>query len=115
LYAPVCPTPTRYDPHINGGFRLQKATLDFRPRQAVQKGFQVCTHAIGDAGNRATLDAYQAALGENPSIHDPRLRIEHAQVLASPDIVRFSRLGVIPSMQPTHATSDIAWADNRVG
>lgn len=47
--------------------------------------------------------------------HDPRLRIEHAQVLAPEDIPRFARLGVIPSMQPTHATSDMKWAEARLG
>jgi predicted amidohydrolase YtcJ len=84
-------------------------------RQSLQKGFQVCTHAIGDAANRMTLDAYERALRETPAARDPRLRIEHAQVLAPQEIPRFSRLGVIPSMQPTHATSDMAWAEKRVG
>ena len=81
----------------------------------MQKGFQVCTHAIGDAANRATLDAYEKALHETPSAHGPRLRIEHAQVVAPADIPRFSQLGVVPSMQPTHATSDMPWAKKRVG
>jgi predicted amidohydrolase YtcJ len=84
-------------------------------RESLKKGFQVCTHAIGDAANRWTLDAYAQALRETPSARDPRLRIEHAQVLAAEDIPRFSQLGVIPSMQPTHCTSDMAWAEKRVG
>jgi len=84
-------------------------------RRSLEKGFQVCTHAIGDAANRMTLDAYQKALGEIRAARDPRLRIEHAQVLAPEDISRFAQLGVIASMQPTHATSDMAWAEKRIG
>jgi len=84
-------------------------------RRALEKGFQVCTHAIGDAANRMTLDAYARALSESPQARDSRLRIEHAQVLSPVDIARFAQLRVIPSMQPTHATSDMAWAEKRVG
>jgi len=81
----------------------------------LDKGFQVCTHAIGDAANHFTLDAYARALKDSPRTHDARLRIEHAQVLAPADIPRFAKLGVIPSMQPTHCTSDMGWAEKRVG
>ncbi len=84
-------------------------------RQSLQKGFQVCTHAIGDAANRMTLDAYERALKQLPQRRGARLRVEHAQVLAPADIPRFARLGVIPSMQPTHCTSDMGWAEKRVG
>jgi predicted amidohydrolase YtcJ len=84
-------------------------------RRALQTGFQVCTHAIGDAANRSTLDAYAQAEKEVPNAHDPRLRIEHAQVLSPEDIPRFAKLGVIASMQPTHATSDMPWAEKRLG
>ncbi|HKW67790.1 MAG TPA: amidohydrolase [Terriglobales bacterium] len=84
-------------------------------RRALQRGFQVCTHAIGDRANRLVLDAYERALREVPTARDPRLRIEHAQVLFPQDIPRFSRLGVIASMQPTHCTSDKAWAEARLG
>src|SRR6266571_4982455 len=92
--------------------------------RSLEGGFQVCTHAIGDAANRMVLDAYTRALDELPasrkvgpgSLHiRPRLRIEHAQVLAPEDIPRFAQLGVIPSMQPTHCTSDMPWAEKRVG
>jgi predicted amidohydrolase YtcJ len=92
--------------------------------RSLLSGFQVCTHAIGDAANRMVLDAYTRALDELPasrnlgpgSLHiRPRLRIEHAQVLAPADIPRFAQLGVIPSMQPTHCTSDMPWAEKRVG
>jgi predicted amidohydrolase YtcJ len=84
-------------------------------RRALQRGFQVCTHAIGDRANRLVLDAYERALHDVPAARDPRLRIEHAQVLAPEDIPRFSKLGVIASMQPTHCTSDKAWAEARLG
>src|SRR5215467_2554700 len=84
-------------------------------RRALESGFQVCTHAIGDAANRSVLNAYEQAEKEAPSARDPRLRIEHAQVLAPDDIPRFAKLGVIASMQPTHATSDMPWAEKRVG
>ncbi|HKE35534.1 MAG TPA: amidohydrolase [Candidatus Acidoferrum sp.] len=84
-------------------------------RRALQAGFQVCTHAIGDAANRSVLNAYEQAEKKAPSARDPRLRIEHAQVLAPDDIPRFAKLGVIASMQPTHATSDMPWAEKRVG
>lgn len=80
----------------------------------LRRGFQVCTHAIGDRGNRETLDAYEAALKAHPT-GNHRYRIEHAQLLAPQDIPRFAALGVIPSMQPTHCTSDMRWVDARVG
>jgi predicted amidohydrolase YtcJ len=85
-------------------------------RQAVARGFQVNTHAIGDGANRLVLDAYQAAFaGLAGGGADRRFRIEHAQVLAPEDVPRFKSLGVIPSVQPTHCTSDMYWATDRVG
>jgi predicted amidohydrolase YtcJ len=83
-------------------------------REAVRHGFQVGTHAIGDRGNRLALDIYEQVLGETRA-HDARLRIEHCQVLAREDIPRFASLGVVASMQPTHATSDMPWAQARLG
>lgn len=80
-------------------------------RAAVKQGWQIGVHAIGDRGNRNVLDAYAAA-GVGPA---QRFRIEHAQVVALDDIPRFARMGVIASMQPTHATSDSPWAEKRVG
>ncbi len=82
--------------------------------RCLKAGLQVCVHAIGDRGNRVVLDAFERALAEVPS-KDARLRIEHAQVLSPSDIPRFARLGVIASMQPTHATSDMPWVPDRVG
>ena len=83
-------------------------------RLALENGFQVCTHAIGDAANHMMLGVYEEALRKTP-VADSRLRIEHAQILAPEDIARFGRCGVIAAMQPTHATSDMYWAADRVG
>ncbi len=83
-------------------------------RRAGQAGFQVCTHAIGDAANRRVLDVYEQVLGEL-KLPDPRWRIEHAQVLAPADIPRFAKLGVIAAMQPVHCTSDMDWVPARLG
>jgi len=81
--------------------------------QARAAGFQVAIHAIGDRGNLVALDALEAALGgPRPEV---RWRIEHAQVMRLQDVERMARLGVIASMQPTHATSDMPWAGDRVG
>jgi hypothetical protein len=81
---------------------------------ALARGFQVNVHAIGDRGNRIALDAFESALRANPKA-DHRFRVEHAQVISPEDIPRFARLGVIPSMQATHQTSDMRWAEARVG
>jgi len=87
-------------------------------RQAVVKakgcGVQVATHAIGDRGNRLVLDTYEQVLGKDRG-SDHRWRVEHAQILAPDDLPRFAQLGVIASMQPTHATSDMPWAQDRLG
>ena len=82
--------------------------------RALRAGFQVNTHAIGDRGNRVVLDAYDAALRAAPTA-DHRFRVEHAQVLHHDDIPRFAQLGVIPSMQAVHQTSDMYWAGTRLG
>jgi predicted amidohydrolase YtcJ len=82
--------------------------------KALKAGFQVNTHAIGDRGNRVVLDAYEAALKAVPTT-DHRFRVEHAQILNYDDIPRFATLGVIPSMQASHQTSDMYWAGTRLG
>ena len=85
-------------------------------RDALQTGFQVCTHAIGDRANAIVLDVYEEALNNNSNKNlDLRFRVEHAQVLSPADIPRFAALGVLPSMQPTHCTSDMYWAEERLG
>ena len=81
---------------------------------ALRRGFQLCTHAIGDRANRLVLDAYEAALDTVPTA-DHRFRIEHAQILSHDDLPRFAALGVIPSMQFSHQTSDMTWAMDRLG
>jgi predicted amidohydrolase YtcJ len=82
---------------------------------AAENGFQVCTHAIGDRGNRVILDVYQRVFALVGNGGDRRFRVEHAQIVSPEDIPRFHELGVIPSMQPTHCTSDMYWAEDRVG
>ncbi|AIF47898.1 amidohydrolase [Dyella japonica] len=87
-------------------------------RTAVEKAYrchvQVATHAIGDRGNRQVLDTYQAVLGDHADSNH-RWRVEHAQIVALDDIPRFASLHLIASMQPTHATSDMPWAEQRLG
>lgn len=77
-------------------------------------GIQAAVHAIGDRGIRTALDIYERILEERPRM-DARHRIEHAQIVHDADIGRFSRLGIIPSMQFTHCTSDMPWAESRLG
>jgi predicted amidohydrolase YtcJ len=81
---------------------------------ALKNHFQVNTHCIGIKGNSLVLDLYEKALKEVP-VKDHRFRIEHAQIVRPSDIKRFKKLGVIASMQPTHCTSDMYWAEDRVG
>jgi len=82
--------------------------------EATRHGFQVATHAIGDRANRIVLDVLETALGPEDR-RRLRPRIEHAQILHLDDLPRFSALGVIPSMQPTHCTSDMPWVTDRLG
>ena len=102
------------DPGNTGLLVSQPAHLQQVAELGLKSGFQVNTHAIGDRGNRVALDAFAAALRAVPTA-DHRFRIEHAQVLSPQDIPRFSQLGVIPSMQASHQTSDMRWAEARVG
>jgi predicted amidohydrolase YtcJ len=102
-------------PQTKGVVTTPQSEIHDLTRRSLEKGFQVCTHAIGDAANRMTLDAYEQAEHEVPAARDARLRIEHAQVLAPSDIPRFAQLHAIPSMQPAHCTSDMTWAEKRVG
>ncbi|HPW17483.1 MAG TPA: amidohydrolase [Candidatus Aminicenantes bacterium] len=88
-----------------------RATAEF----AIENGFQLSTHAIGDRGNRVTLDIYEEAFKAHPDKADLRWRIEHAQHLSPDDIPRFGKLGVIPSMQAIHCASDGPWVLKRLG
>jgi predicted amidohydrolase YtcJ len=102
------------DPGNTGLLKSTPAHLQDVATRALRAGFQVCTHAIGDRGNRVALDAYEAALAAVPTA-DHRFRIEHAQNLHYADIPRFAKLGVIPSMQASHQTSDMYWVGTRLG
>ncbi|HEY0014765.1 MAG TPA: amidohydrolase [Longimicrobium sp.] len=102
------------DQHTHGLPQYTEAQLDSLVTAADAAGLQVILHAIGDAANRQALDAFERAArinGPRPRRH----RIEHAQVLDQADIPRFRQLGVIASMQPTHATSDMRWVETRIG
>ncbi|MBL4580516.1 MAG: amidohydrolase [Gammaproteobacteria bacterium] len=88
--------------------------LEYFMRAAMNAGFQVNTHAIGDNANKVVLDSYEKLIAQTNS-RGLRHRIEHAQILRYEDILRFAELGVIPSMQATHATSDKNMAVDRIG
>jgi predicted amidohydrolase YtcJ len=109
LLAPYSDDPSNVGLVVTPGAHMQEVA-----EKALRAGFQVCVHAIGDRGNRIVLDAYEGALRAVPS-HDPRFRIEHAQVIALDDIPRFAKMGIIPSMQSTHQISDMGWARARLG
>jgi predicted amidohydrolase YtcJ len=102
------------DPKNVGLLRTTPQHIQDVATRALRAGFQVATHAIGDRGNRVALDAYEAALNAVPTA-DHRFRIEHVQILHHDDVPRFAQLGVIPSMQAVHATSDMYWAGTRLG
>ena len=120
LHAPYCD-----DPANTGLLLLPPDELEARVRAAAARGFQVCVHAIGDRANTLVLDAFEAVIGGRPATGtgrvpavpgaDPRHRVEHAQLLDARDVPRFRALGVLPSMQPTHCTSDMSWAAARLG
>jgi predicted amidohydrolase YtcJ len=95
------------------GFLLStQAHYDSLAQMLVNTDYQLCTHAIGDSGNRVVLNVYNKYLkGKN----DKRWRIEHAQVVSAEDFYLFGQASVIPSVQPTHATSDMYWAAERLG
>jgi predicted amidohydrolase YtcJ len=99
---------------FRGNVRMTEERFYALVKRARQAGFQVSTHAIGDAANRLALDVYERILREMPDA-DHRYRIEHAQVVALEDIPRFAKLRVLPSMQTVHATSDKNMAEKRVG
>ncbi|GAA0515764.1 hypothetical protein A8924_4310 [Saccharopolyspora erythraea NRRL 2338] len=101
------------DPGNSGLPQMDAAELGRRVTAVMRAGYQVATHAIGDAGNRMVLDAYEAALAATGN--RMRHRVEHAQVMSTSDIPRLRRLGVIASMQPVHATDDMNMAESRIG
>jgi predicted amidohydrolase YtcJ len=95
------------------GFLLHpQSHYDSLAQMLINTDFQLCTHAIGDSGNRMVLDVYGKYLKVK---NDKRWRIEHAQVVDTNDFDFFGRYSIIPSVQPTHATSDMYWAEERLG
>jgi predicted amidohydrolase YtcJ len=109
-----------YSDYDTAGFLTYKEE-DLMPMfiEALRKGIQVETHAIGDRANRVILDLYEKALKAVPpaerKIREPRWRVEHAQIVSPVDIPRFAKLGIIPSMQPSHAIGDLHFAPSRLG
>jgi len=103
------------DPQNSGLVVTARQRIQSAADRALRTGFQLCVHAIGDRANRIVLDAYESALQRTRPGGEPRFRIEHAQVLAPADIPRFAQLGVIASIQASHAVSDSPWARSRLG
>ncbi len=109
-----------YSDYDTAGFLTQKEEVVVPMLiEALRKGIQVETHAIGDRANRTILDWYEKALNAVPpdqrKIREPRWRVEHAQIVSAADIPRFAKLGIIPSMQPSHAIGDLHFAPSRLG
>ena len=99
-------------PGTSGIYVTSPQILESNAKWAFEHGFQVATHCIGDEANREALRIYSKFLPEG---NDLRWRIEHAQIIHPSDMHMFAKYGIIPSIQPTHATSDMLWADERVG
>jgi len=106
-------------PETSGFLTTKEEELQPMLEEALRQGIQVETHAIGDRANRRILDLYEKAFATVPpdqrKIREPRWRVEHAQIVNPADIPRFAKLGVIPSMQPSHAIGDLHFAPSRLG
>jgi predicted amidohydrolase YtcJ len=106
-------------PETSGYLTQKESELQPIFEEALRQGIQVETHAIGDRANRIILDLYERAMKSVPpekrKIREPRWRVEHAQILSAQDLPRFAKLGVIASMQPSHAISDLFFAPSRLG
>ncbi|MDR1508916.1 MAG: amidohydrolase [Synergistaceae bacterium] len=102
-------------PGHRGNARFSDDELYELVKEARLNGFQPATHAIGDAANRQALNVYERVLREIPEPKDHRFRIEHAQILHREDIARFGEMGIIPSMQFVHCTSDKNMTEDRIG
>ncbi|KXS22084.1 hypothetical protein M427DRAFT_118087 [Gonapodya prolifera JEL478] len=109
-------------PDQDGIMRLGKDALKEITAKWIDAGWQVCTHAIGDRANSYALDAYEHAIRRFNNTSNTtaagqalRLRIEHAQIVRDQDVDRFVDFGIIPSVQPSHATSDMMYAEKRIG
>jgi predicted amidohydrolase YtcJ len=106
-------------PETSGYLTQKEAELQPIFEEALRQGIQIETHAIGDRANRVILDLYEKAMKAVPTaerkIPEPRWRVEHAQILSAQDLPRFAKLGIIASMQPSHAISDLFFAPSRLG
>jgi predicted amidohydrolase YtcJ len=102
------------DPSTSGILTVNPEKLKSMAIERDRLGFQLAFHAIGDKANRVALDTFESLLRVNPP-RDRRDRIEHAQVVAPEDIPRFAKLQVIASVQPSHQTNDMRWAEQRLG
>ncbi len=101
------------DDHCNCGLILiSQEEFEQLTQQCKDANFQLCTHAIGDRGNQYVLNAYASTLN---NAHNHRWRIEHAQMVTDEDITTFATNHILPSMQPSHCTSDMRWMKNRIG
>lgn len=103
------------EPDQSGLLILSEQQILAISKRALAAGYQVCTHAIGDRGNRITVNAYERAFRSRPDVVDHRFRIEHAQVLDAAEIPRIAELGLIASMQTMHCVSDMPWVHDRIG
>jgi predicted amidohydrolase YtcJ len=103
------------EPGTSGFLTTPEADIYALTRAAAEAGFQTCIHAIGDRANRIVMDTFARVEREVPGARALRNRNEHAQILDAAEIPRFAALGVIASMQPTHATSDMPWVPARIG
>lgn len=103
----------------SGFLRVKEEDLQPMLREALEKGIQVETHAIGDRANRFVLDQYEKAFkavpNESRKFRDERWRDEHSQIINPADLPRFAKLGIIPSMQPSHAIGDLHFVPSRIG
>jgi predicted amidohydrolase YtcJ len=102
------------DPSTSGLLTVEPEKLKAMAIERDRLGFQLAFHAIGDKANRVALDTFESLVRVNP-VRDRRDRIEHAQVVAPEDMPRFGKLQVIASMQPSHETNDMRWAEQRLG
>jgi len=102
-------------PDTTGHNTTPVPTIEETAKLALQHGYQMCVHAIGDRANRETLDIFERAFKANPDKKDLRWRVEHAQHLNPADIPRFGQMGVIASMQGIHCTSDAPYVPARLG